>query len=157
MVDFVVARKESPARPARRARIEREIATVVASPAQPSFPALRVTKVYPERVDEWYGVGVEFRWVRPLDVEAHRRASRAEEEAWFADSHRTHVGLFPLERAMGDHIRREIARSPQWVEFFARQRSMPRFTERDIDNWSFDAQGGTASASTRDDEVPADE
>ena len=149
-------RKKSPA------QLDREIAEAIgraphrhhaAKRKLAPFPSLRVTKIRPERVDEWYGVGVEFRWVRPLDIEAYREAARNEADAWFAaNPKKAHVGLFPLEKVMGDHIRTEITRSPQWIEFFSKPQGMPRFTARDIDNWDFEGQGGTASASTREGE-----
>ena len=115
------------------------------------FPPLRVTKIRPMSVDEWYGVSVEFQWARPLDIEGHREAERDEQRAWFAaNPKKAHGGLFPLEKAIGDHITAEIARSPQWIEFFSKPQHIPRFTAQDIDNWDFDGQGGTAYASTRD-------
>lgn len=116
-----------------------------------SFPGLRVTKIYPERVDEWYGVAVRFEWVRPFDFDAYQEAVRAEQEAWFlANPKKMHVGLFPLEKVAADHIRREITQSPQWIDFYSKPQRVPRFTARDIDNWDFDGRGGYASASTRD-------
>ena len=146
-------RKKSPA------QLDREIAAALGSaPRQHAakskndpFPPLRVTKIRPMSVDEWYGVSVEFQWARPFDIEAHREAARSEESAWFAaNPKKMHVGLFPLEKAMGDHITAAITQSPQWIEFFSKPQRMPRFTARDIDNWDFDELGGTASASTRD-------
>lgn len=131
----------------------------IQTPVQPrhvgkasTFPTLRVTAIYPEYVDEWYGVRVNFQWARPLDMTAYRQMAQAEEEDWFR-SHpgRMHVGPFPLEKAMGEHIGREITRSPQWTEFFSKSR-IPRFTAQGIDNWNFDEQGGTASAGTRDED-----
>jgi hypothetical protein len=132
-------------------QLDAEIAEALTRPRahQVNFPALRVTTIYEERVDEWYGVSVRFKWSRPFNIDAYRQATRAEEDTWFK-TNKVHAGLFPLEKAMGDHIRREVTRSPQWIEFFSKPRSIPRFTERDIDNWDFDEQGGTASANTRD-------
>ena len=149
-----MTRKKSPA------QLEREIAEALGRAPRrhratkrklETFPPLRVTKIYPQHVDEWYGVGVEFRWAAPFDIEAHREATRSEGDAWFAAHPRKmHTGLFPLEKAIGDHITAQITRSPQWIEFFSKPQRVPQFTARDIDNWDFDAQGGTASASTRD-------
>lgn len=148
-----MARKKSPA------QLDREIAAALGAPRRHEakkstnepFPPLRVTKVRPENVDEWRGVAVEFQWVRPFNREAHREAARNEENAWFAaNPKKMHVGLFPLEKAMGDHITTAITQSPQWIDFFSKPQRMPRFTARDIDNWDFDELGGTASAMTRD-------
>lgn len=134
-------------------QLDAEIAEALArsrsAPSPPAFPALRVTYINEEQVDEWYGVAVRFEWVKHFDIDAYQQAARAEEAAWFK-IHKVHAGLFPLEKAMGDHIRREVTRSPQWIEFFSKPRSIPRFAAKDIDNWEFDELGGTASASTRD-------
>lgn len=113
------------------------------------FPTLRVTRVRHDYVDEWYGVHVDFVWTSPFDIEAYRDATRAEQDAWFA-TRKVHAGLFPLEKAMADHITTAIAKSPQWTEFLRLAKGLPRFTARDIDNWDFDAHGGWASASMRD-------
>ncbi len=140
--------KKTPAK-----QLDAEIAESLAKAAR--FPSLRVTKVHPERVDEWYGVNAKFEWTTPFDVEAFHRATAAESRAWFdANPRQMHVGGFPLEKAIGEHIRREVARSSEWADFFAKtpRTQIARFTERDITDWGFDAHGGWASASTRDGE-----
>ena len=116
------------------------------------FPPLRVTAIRPSFVDEWYGVHVDFEWNKPFNEAAYRGAVRAEENFWFETNPRKmHVGGFPLEKAMADHIRKEIGRSPQWIEFFSKpQKGIGRFDAKAIDNWEFDAHGGWASASDRE-------
>jgi hypothetical protein len=130
-----------------------------------AFPEIKVTRVYPEVIDEWYGVNVDFDWVKPFDARAFREAVRDEERAWFAAHPREmHVGTFPLEKAIGQHIASRVVASPQWAEFYSKPRSVraeeyedgptrivtiPRFGERDFDSWDFNERGGYASASTR--------
>jgi hypothetical protein len=133
-------------------RLDKEIAEALHKrDVRTHLPSLRVTKIRPEFIDEWYGVHADFQWTEPFDLEAYRDATRAEEHAWFkANPHKMHAGLFSLEKTMGDHIRREIAHSPQWTAFFSKPQKVSRFGEKDIDNWEFDALGGWASASDRD-------
>jgi hypothetical protein len=131
----------------------RPMSAAAAKVDEVSFPSLRVTVIRPDFVDEWYGVHVAFQWAKPFNEEAYRAAVRAEERSWFeAQPPKMHVvGGFPLEKAMGEHLRREIGRSPQWIEFFSKpQKGIGRFDAKAIDNWEFDAHGGWASASDRD-------
>lgn len=148
------------------AQLEREIAVAIGDKPVTSikFPSLQVTKVRPEGVDEWYGVRVDFKWKAPFDYEAYKRELNAETKTWFGSNPRQmHVGLWPLEEKMGAHIRREIGRSPEWAEFWTKPHTvriyddesgsstvtLPKFSERDIEQWDVYEQGGSASASDR--------
>lgn len=154
------------------AQLDREIAAALVKPPAPakvSFPPLQVTKIYPEGVDEWYGVAVRFDWAGPFDYAAYKKALSAESKSWF-DAHprQMHVGTWPLEERMADHIRREIGRSPEWAEFWTKPHkvrvydeyadddegsssvvTLPKFSVSDIDQWDVHEQGGNASASSR--------
>ena len=153
------------------AQLDREVTAALAGKAASSvtFPPLRVTKIYPEGVDEWYGVGIRFDWAGRFDYDAYKKALRAESKSWF-DAHprQMHVGLWPIEEKMAEHIRREIGRSPEWAEFWTKPHkvrvydeyadddegsssvvTLPKFSTSDIDQWDVHEQGGNASASSR--------
>lgn len=168
-----MAQPRQPRKKKSAAQLDREIAAALiskpstASASELTFPPLQVTKIYPQGIDEWYGVGIRFNWAGPFDYSAYKKALNAESKAWF-DAHprQMHVGLWPLEKKMEDHLLREIGRSPEWAEFWTTPHTvriydqdddeggssvvtLPKFSIRDIDQWDVHEQGGNASASSR--------
>jgi hypothetical protein len=133
-----MARKKSPA------QLEKEIAVAL----RPPLPALTVTKVHPYRVDEWVGVQANFQWKKPFDKHAFTKALNEEKVAWFnAHPGQMHVGMFPLEEYITNHISREIARSKEWAAY---AKPHPPLPASHIDDWHYDERGGSASHSERD-------
>lgn len=132
---------------------------------QVKFPAIKEITVKTSVVDEWYGVEVRVTWQEPFDDIAHSREVHAEQGRWFNQFPKTcHVGPWPLEQALRDHVVKQVLAHPAWEAYYAKPRfatcedgedgperrvQIPRFKANDFHDWGFHTNDGWLSASDR--------
>lgn len=129
------------------------------------FPEIKEIRVVPETIDEWYGVEVRVTWKEPFDYIAFSREVKAEYDLWFKQNPgRCHVGAWPLEEALHDHVVNQVLAHPAWAKFYEKPRfvicedggdgperrvQIPRFKCADFCHWEFNTDDGWVSASYR--------
>lgn len=128
-----------------------------------ALPPITVTSINPASCDEWYGVEIQFTW--DFNHALYQRIGQAEHDAWFK-THKSHTGLYPVEKAVHAHVVKQILASQAWKDFYSkprfttaqeyedgpeRQVRIPRFENADdFCDWEFAAEGGYIGAATRD-------
>lgn len=129
------------------------------------FPEIKEITVRTETVDEWYGIEVRVTWKESFDYIAFSREVKAEYTAFNnANPKSCHVGPWPLEKALRDHVVQQVLAHPAYEAYYAkthfatcedgedgpeRRVQIPRFTEQDFCDWDFTSTGGWLSASDR--------
>lgn len=130
------------------------------------LPTVATIEIRSSTVDEWYGIDVDVTFVEPFAAAAFREAVEAEKQAWFAANPRqAHVGPWPLERGLFDHVVSQVIGSAAWETFYATPRRVtceeyedgperevviPRFRAADFGEFDWRTDGAWLSASDRD-------
>jgi hypothetical protein len=129
------------------------------------LPTIRTLRVYPEVVDEWYGIRVEVTWERPFDSALLDRI-RNRQQREFSEAHPACVlvGDWPVDYQVSKHVISQVLSHPAYREFWqtehhvccqeyedgpTREVVIPQFSSREFQHSAWRRDGGDLGASRR--------